>query len=109
MCQRPRRNCGIKIQWPDIFRFLLKQTRLKDHYYRNSASIDITPPTAYTPQLVEIAKRLLAKIYKEGYRYKSCGVMLTNFSDEKFGPAGSVYPCLFGQSQTAVNEGHGWV
>ena len=54
----------------------------KGHYYRNSASVDITPPTAYTPQLVEIAKRLLAKIYKEGYRYKSCGVMLTNFSDQ---------------------------
>src|SRR5271170_2085037 len=54
----------------------------KGNYYRNSASVDVTPPTAYTPQLVEIAKRLLAKIYKEGYRYKSCGVMLTNFSDE---------------------------
>jgi len=54
----------------------------KGSYYRNSASVDITPPTAYTPQLVEIAKRLLAKIYKEGYRYKSCGVMLTNFSDQ---------------------------
>jgi DNA polymerase V len=55
----------------------------KGSYYRNSASIDISPPTAFTPQLVGIAKRLLAKIYKEGYRYKSCGVMLTNFSDEK--------------------------
>ncbi len=54
----------------------------KGSYYRNSASIDITPPTAYTPQLVETAKRLLAKIYREGCRYKSCGVMLTNFSDE---------------------------
>lgn len=55
----------------------------KGSYYRNSASIDITPPTAYTPQLVGIAKRLLGKIYKDGYRYKSCGVMLTNFSDER--------------------------
>jgi DNA polymerase V len=54
----------------------------KGRYYRNSASIDVTPPTAYTPQLIEIAKRLLAKVYKEGYHYKSCGVMLTNFSDE---------------------------
>jgi len=55
----------------------------KGDYYRNSASVDVTPPTAYTPQLVNIAKRLLVKIYKEDYRYKSCGVMLTNFSDEK--------------------------
>jgi DNA polymerase V len=54
----------------------------KGSYYRNSASIDVTPPTAYTPQLVGTAKMLLSKIYKDGYRYKSCGVMLTNFSDE---------------------------
>jgi len=54
----------------------------KGSYYRNSASIDITPPTAYTPQLVEIAKKLLSKIYKDSYRYKSCGTMLTNFTDE---------------------------
>jgi DNA polymerase V len=55
----------------------------KGSYYRNSVGIDITPPSAYTPQIVGVAKRLLSKIYKEGYRYKSCGVMLTNFSDEK--------------------------
>jgi len=57
----------------------------KGSYYRNSASLDISPPTAYTPQLVGIAKKLLAGIYKQGYRYKSCGVMLTNFSDENAG------------------------
>ncbi len=51
-------------------------------YYRNSASIDISPPTAYTPQLVQTVKKLLSRIFKDGYRYKSCGVMLTNFSDE---------------------------
>ena len=54
----------------------------KGSYYRNLASIDMTPPSAYTPQLVEKAKKLLSKIYKDGYCYKSCGVMLTNFSDE---------------------------
>ena len=51
-------------------------------FYRNTASIDITPPTAYTPHLVDVAKELLDKIYKEGYSYKSCGVMLSNFAHE---------------------------
>jgi len=54
----------------------------KGSYYRNSISIDMTPPTAYTPQLVSTAKMLLSRIYKEGYHYKSCGVMLANFSHE---------------------------
>ena len=47
-------------------------------YYRNSAGIDISPPTAYTPRLIEVAKSLLKRIYREGLRYKSSGVFLMN-------------------------------
>lgn len=81
----------------------------KGRYYRNSASIDITPPTAYTPQLVGIAKRLLSKIYKQGYRYKSCGVMLTNFSDESLAQQDlfePVYAQSTNQRLMKVLDGH---
>ncbi len=47
-------------------------------YYRNSAGTIISPSTAYSPHLIEAAKRLLKRIYREGLRYKSCGVILTN-------------------------------
>jgi DNA polymerase V len=47
-------------------------------YYRNSAGIDVNPPTAYTPRLIEVAHGLLKRIYRDGLRYKSCGVFLMN-------------------------------
>lgn len=47
-------------------------------YYRNSAGTVISPTTAYSPHLIKAAKRLLKRIYREGLRYKSCGVILTN-------------------------------
>ena len=77
-----------------ISRPLLPRIRLKVLITVNSAGIDMTPPTAYTPQLVETAKRLLAKIYKQGYRYKSCGVMLMNLSDEAQAQQDLVQSCL---------------
>ncbi len=51
-------------------------------YYRNSAGIVIDPPTAYTPRLIEGAKELLKRIYRDGLRYKSCGVILMNLSPQ---------------------------
>ncbi|MEI7999194.1 MAG: Y-family DNA polymerase [Candidatus Omnitrophota bacterium] len=69
----------------------------KGSHYRNSASIDISPPTAYTPQLVMAAKELLSRIYKDGYRYKSCGVMLSNFSHEGL-PQQDLFKPIYAQS-----------
>lgn len=54
----------------------------KGRYYRNSTGTGVSPPTADTPYLMSTAKRLLKIIYRHGLRYKSCGVMLTNFSPE---------------------------
>lgn len=51
-------------------------------YYRNSAGASIYPLSADTPSLIEIAKRALKRIYKEGLRYKSCGVILSNLCSE---------------------------
>ncbi len=58
----------------------IETNRFKGAFYRNSAGIDLTPPTAYTPQLIETAKKLLKQIYREGYKYKGCGVWLMNLS-----------------------------
>ncbi len=45
--------------------------------YANSASWRIEPPTADTPQLIAIAKKLLRHIYRPGFKYKKAGVMFT--------------------------------
>jgi DNA polymerase V len=51
-------------------------------YYRNSAGIEVSPATAYTPTLIEAANKLLKRIYRDGLRYKSCGVFLMNLCPE---------------------------
>lgn len=51
-------------------------------YYRNAASMSLSPPTADTPRLIAAAKQLLRRIYREGLRYKSCGVFLMNLSPQ---------------------------
>jgi DNA polymerase V len=50
----------------------------KDKYYANAAGIDLTPPTAYTPDLISTAHKLVKSIYREGYGYKKAGVILSN-------------------------------
>ncbi len=54
-------------------------------FYCNSAGIDVSPPTADTPRLMGVAKGLLKTIYREGLKYKSCGIILTNLSPETLG------------------------
>ncbi|MDE2028644.1 MAG: Y-family DNA polymerase [Candidatus Omnitrophica bacterium] len=56
----------------------IETDRFKEGRYANAAGIDMTPPTAYTPDLIAAAKRLVKKIYREGYRYKKAGVILTD-------------------------------
>ena len=43
--------------------------------YSNAISIDLSPPTAYTPHLIEVAATLLKRIYKP-LAYKRAGILL---------------------------------
>lgn len=45
-------------------------------HYSNGASATLPRPTSYTPELVGAAKKLLGRIYREGFGYKKAGVML---------------------------------
>lgn len=54
-------------------------------YYANSSSHIIADPTNDTRDLLAVATRLLARIYKPSEEYKKAGVMLFDFSDEKRG------------------------
>ena len=45
--------------------------------YSNAATIGIPEPTDYTPRLLAAAHQGLARIFKPGYPYKRCGVLLS--------------------------------
>jgi DNA polymerase V len=59
--------------------------------YSNSMSIDMPYPTAFTPQLIAYALQGVNAMYREGYRYKKCGVYLS-----KITPLDAVQIDLFG-------------
>jgi DNA polymerase V len=50
--------------------------RETDPQYSNGIACRLPVPSAYTPRLIQVARDLLARIYREGYRYKKAGVML---------------------------------
>jgi len=62
--------------------YLMTNRFKKETYYANSAGIDLTPPTAYTPDLINAAHKLVKSIYKEGCGYKKAGVILSNLQSQ---------------------------
>lgn len=49
-----------------------------DKYFSAAMDIKIPTPTSSTAELIKIAKYLLKKIFKPGYRYQKVGIMLTD-------------------------------
>jgi len=47
--------------------------------YSNSAGVQLHTPTNDSRDIIESAVELLNRIYREGYRYKKAGVMLSDF------------------------------
>ncbi|HTY08678.1 MAG TPA: Y-family DNA polymerase [Candidatus Edwardsbacteria bacterium] len=48
--------------------------------YSNAATIGIPEPSDYTPKLLEAAHAGLRRIFRPGYPYKRCGVMLSGIA-----------------------------
>jgi DNA polymerase V len=49
-------------------------------FYANSATVRLPYPTDFTPDLVEAAVQLLGTLYRPGFHYQKCGVMLLDLS-----------------------------
>jgi DNA polymerase V len=54
----------------------------KDPYYAPHLSFALPIHTNYTPELVHYAAWALKEMYRPGYRYMKCGVMLTELVQE---------------------------
>lgn len=51
--------------------------------YANSVTFSLPSPSADTCYLIEIAKKCLRRIYREGYQYKKAGIMLLNITSNQ--------------------------
>lgn len=54
----------------------------KTSFYAQSSTIQVRPASSYTPKLILAAKELLNRLYRDGYRYKKAGVVLSGISPD---------------------------
>ena len=50
--------------------------------YNNSAQTSLSPPTAYTADLIKTALEILRELWLPGFEFKKAGVMLSEIMDE---------------------------
>lgn len=62
----------------------IKTNKFKDDpQYNNFIGYFLPEPTSYTPDLIQASIELLDKIYREEYRYKKAGVMVSDICSEE--------------------------
>jgi len=60
--------------------------RQNDPQYANYAISYLPLPSAYTPDFLQAVKRVLKSIYREGYKYKKVGVMISDIMHQSKAP-----------------------
>jgi DNA polymerase V len=65
-----------------IFVFMHTNTFNNDPFYSNGASARFSETTNDTGEVVALAVRLGERLWKEGFRYSKCGVMITELMPE---------------------------
>ncbi len=74
----------------------VETNRFRGDYYINSVGMYINPPSAFTSLISHYGKILLKQIYKDGYKYKRVGVMLTDLVSEQSGQKYFIDPVYSG-------------
>ncbi len=72
--------------------------------YNNNASFKFTSPTAYTPDFIEAALKILRRIYRKGFFYKKAGVMITDISSEENVPYDIFNPLYLDRPQKDIMD-----
>jgi len=58
--------------------------RVKDPYYAPQLAFELPRHTSFTPELLHYASHALRAMFKPGFRYMKCGVILTDIVPEGF-------------------------
>ncbi|MCD4651518.1 MAG: Y-family DNA polymerase [Candidatus Cloacimonetes bacterium] len=66
----------------DIMVFLTTNPFKDESQYANYISGSLPTPSAYVPEFITLAKDLMNEIYKDGYRYKKAGVMISGIESQ---------------------------
>ena len=71
-----------KVAAENIFVFMHTSTFNNDPFYSNGASARFSETTNDTGEVVILAVRLGERLWKEGFRYSKCGIMITELMPE---------------------------
>ncbi len=72
--------------------------------YNNNASYKFNSPTAYTPDFIEIAIKILRRIFRKGFYYKKAGIMITDIASEENVPYDIFEPLYLDRPQKNIME-----
>ena len=53
-----------------------------DSFYANSTTLEFPVATSYTPELIHYAITGIKRIYRQGFRYKKCGLMVMGLTSQ---------------------------
>lgn len=83
----------------------LTTNRFRDEpQYANYASATLATPSAYTPDFISAAAKLLKSIYRSGYKFKKVGVMLSNIIPEKQAPLDFFEPVYIDDNRKTIMD-----
>ncbi len=71
-----------KVAAENIFVFMHTNTFKNDPFYSNGASARFAETTNDTGEVVSLAVRLGERLWRDGFRYSKCGVMITELLPE---------------------------
>ena len=71
-----------KVAAENIFVFMHTNTFNNDPFYSNGASARFSETTNDTGEVVALAVRLGERLWRDGFRYSKCGVMITELMPE---------------------------
>ena len=71
-----------KVAADNLFVFMHTNTFNNDPFYSNGASARFPATTNDTGEVVALAVRLGARLFRDGFRYAKCGVMITELLPE---------------------------
>ncbi len=72
--------------------------------YANFQSIRLPLPSAYTPDFLSAVKKILKYIYREGYKYKKVGVMLSDIIPREMVPLDFFAPTYLDDRRLTIME-----
>ncbi len=77
-------NAAMKLREQELLcgymQVFVSTNRFKGEYYSNARGVDISPATAYTPELITRAHQILDTLYRAEHRYKRAGVILSHLT-----------------------------